>query len=101
MEAGAKARSLKRLVWSPRAQWDILNIADYYDQIDPSLAIDIVDRIRSAPTPLLDFPLLGAVSTGGARKWRAARTPFIFLYDVTQDTIEVAAVSHVRSNRLR
>lgn len=90
---------MRLLVWSPRAQWDLLNIADYYDQIDPSLAVDMIDRIRLAPAPLPEFPLLGAISNGGACKWQAKRTPFTFLYDVTESAIEIVAVSHVRSNQ--
>ena len=101
MEAGTEARCLRRLIWSPRAQRDLFDIASYYDGIDPTLTNEMLDLIEAAPAPLLDFPLLGAASTGGSRKWRVPRTPFLLFYDPLDDAIEIVTVTHVRSNQTR
>ncbi|GKS02996.1 type II toxin-antitoxin system RelE/ParE family toxin [Sphingomonas aquatilis] len=88
-----------RLIWSTQAQQELLDIADHYDEIDPDLANAIVDRVEASVSPLLDFPRLGAIiDRNGARKWRVPRTPFILLYDVTDERIEVLSVSHARSD---
>jgi toxin ParE1/3/4 len=90
---------LIRLVWSTQAQRELLDIADHYDAIDPTLANEIVERVETAVSPLLDFPRLGAiVDRLGARKWCVPHTPFILLYDVAGDRIEVLSVSHERSD---
>ena len=88
-----------RLIWSTQAQQELLDIADRYEEIDPDLANAIVDRVEASVSPLLDFPRLGAIiDRNGARKWRVPRTPFILLYDVTDERIEVLSVSHARSD---
>ena len=89
---------MRRIIWSPRSRGDLIGIAEYYDQFDPALAEQIIDRVETAPAPLLDFPELGSPTTSGARKWLVPKTPYLLLYDVNGDTIEVVAVQHVRSN---
>ena len=58
----------------------------------------MLERVEAAPVPLLEFPEIGSLTTAGARKWRVPRTPYLILYDVSGDIIEVLAVQHVRSN---
>lgn len=89
---------MKRLVWSPRSRDDLLAIAAHYDGVAPEMVDDMLQRIETAPTPLLDFPEIGSLTAGGARKWRAPKTPYLLIYDVNDDAVEVVAVEHVRSN---
>ena len=88
---------MRRLIWSSRARQDLIDIASYYDEIDPALADKIIDRIEGAPLPLLHAPFIGSLAPDGARKWRARRTPVLLRYDVGEETIEIVAVRHVRS----
>jgi toxin ParE1/3/4 len=88
-----------RLFWSAQAQRELLDIADYYDGIDPALANAIVTRIDTAVAPLLTFPRMGApVDRHGARKWRVPDTPFILIYDIAGNRIDVLGVAHQRSD---
>ena len=89
---------MRRLLWSRRARGELFEIADHYSQFDPLLAVDMLERIEAGPQPLLDFPFLGALTTGGSGKWRARKTPYILFYDVSDAAIEVAAVRHVRTD---
>lgn len=89
---------MRQLVWSPRSQQDLIDIAEYYDQFDQVLAEEMIDRVSVAPTPLLDFPEIGTLTSMGARKWLVPHTPYLLLYDITDDAVEIAAVCHVRSN---
>lgn len=90
---------MRRLRWSRLARAQLFEIADHYRNIDPELAIDMLERIEAGSEPLLDFPYMGSLTIDGTRKWHARKTPFILFYDVHNDTIEVVGVRHVRSDR--
>ena len=89
-----------RLIWSRIAQNDVFDIADHYDAIDPELANRIVDRLRRAPMPLLAHPELGPRidERSEARKWHVPGTPFLLLYVVADDRINVQRVVHAASD---
>jgi plasmid stabilization system protein ParE len=89
---------LKRLIWSQRARRELFDIAECYLQHDAVLAMEMLARSEKGSRELLEFPYLGALTTGGARKWRACRTPFVLLDDVRADAIEVVSVRHARSD---
>lgn len=89
---------MRRLLWSRRARTELFSIAEHYRKDDPALAIEMLERIEAGPQALREFPFLGAVTTAGARKWRARGTPFLLFYDVQDDAIEIVGVRHVRSD---
>jgi plasmid stabilization system protein ParE len=86
------------VIWSHPATADLLKIADYYDRIDPGLALDMVDRVVGGVTPLLDNPRIGPVldEQPDVRKWNVPHTPFLLFYVVAGDRIEIRRVRHVR-----
>ena len=51
-----------RIIWSRPAAADLFEIANYYDRIDPALAIDMIDRVENAPAPLIDNPRVALVA---------------------------------------
>jgi plasmid stabilization system protein ParE len=86
---------LRTLVWTHPARRDLYGIAAYYKQITPTLALDMLDRIETSPLILLEYPEMGSPTRRrGIRKWRAARTPFVLLYAVSRDYVEVRRVIH-------
>ena len=89
---------MRRLRWSRLARTQLFEIANHYRELDPALAIDMLERIEACPAPLLDFPHIGSPTTDGTRKWQARKTPFILFYDVDDDAIEIVSIHHVRSN---
>ncbi|MES1973071.1 MAG: type II toxin-antitoxin system RelE/ParE family toxin [Pseudomonadota bacterium] len=84
-----------RLLWSRPARDDVFAIADYYDAIDPDLAESIVDRIDGAASTLLANPHIGRpLMTLDVRKWNVRHTPFVLLYAVRGNDIEIRRVRH-------
>lgn len=89
-----------RTIWSLQAQDDILDIAEYYDGIDPQLADEIVRRLEEAVAPLQGFARLGSLVEGLApiRKWRVPTTPYVLFYIPFDDVIEVRRVVRAASD---
>ena len=89
-----------RVLWSRRAQDDILDVAEYYDGIDPDLADRIVSRLEAAVLPLGDFTELGTSvdELGPLRKWSVAATPYVLLYVIHDGVVEVQRVVHAASD---
>jgi plasmid stabilization system protein ParE len=84
-----------RVIWSRPARDDVFGIADYYDALDPSLAETILDRIDQAAATLLANPRIGtAITELGVRKWNVRHTPFLLLYIVRGQEIEIRRVRH-------
>lgn len=84
-----------RVIWSRPARDDVFGIADYYDAVDPSLAETILDRIDQAAVALLANPGIGtAITELGVRKWNVRHTPFLLLYVVRGQEIEIRRVRH-------
>lgn len=99
MEAGSEARRLTRIIWSRPARNDIFEIAAYYDEMDADLAEAIVDRIGAASLPLLGHPRLGTpIKNAGIRKWLVRDTPYLPLYAVRGNEIEIRRVRHAASD---
>lgn len=84
-----------QLRWARHARQDLLDIADHHDSLSAGLAETMLERIETAPLLLLDHPFAGPpVPETELRKWRARGTPFILLYRVRRDFVEVARVVH-------
>ena len=88
-----------RLTWAEQAEADIDRIADDYFIGSPGLDDLMIERIEAAPLPLLQHPRLGPSIEGlGLRKWSVRRTPFVLLYRVLDDAVEIARVVHGMSD---
>ncbi len=87
------------LVWTAPAESDLYEIADYYSSLHPDLPLEILQRVYEAPLILLERPHLGAPTRKpDVRKWSIKRTPFILLYAVRSQCVEIRRVVHNRSN---
>ncbi len=87
---------MKQLIWSRLARQDLYHIAFDEMLLDADL---LISRIEKAPLILLDFPELGEqIWPVGRRKWRIKGTPFLLLYRVRTEAIEISRVRHVRED---
>jgi addiction module RelE/StbE family toxin len=90
---------LRRLRWARAATDDLVAIADHYDGISHELRQRILSQVIAAPRLLRERPLIGpSAGLHGLRKWPVKHTPFVLLYRVTSDQIEIARVVHAAQN---
>jgi toxin ParE1/3/4 len=84
-----------RVVWTAPAGRDLEGIGDYIARQNPSAASRIVQRIRARTRALAAHPYLGRPGrVAGTRELVVTSTPFIAVYRVINDRIEILAVFH-------
>lgn len=87
-----------RLVYLPGSARDLLWLRHYYSRVFPEGAAAARKRILAAERLLLDNPYAGRPCGGlGVRRLPVPRTPFLLLYRVTAERIEVLRVIDGRS----
>jgi plasmid stabilization system protein ParE len=88
-----------KLRWALSARSDLFSIADHYEAISPGLADDMLSAIEDAPLLLVDHPFAGPpLANVPLRKWSVRNTPFILLYRVFRDRVEIVRVMHAASD---
>jgi toxin ParE1/3/4 len=84
-----------KLVWTPRTQRSLRDIARYLTQFNPIAALSMVRLLRAAPQQLLQHPASGRPGRiDGTRELLITGTSYILPYRVRQDAIEILAVLH-------
>jgi toxin ParE1/3/4 len=82
-------------VWSALARADLLAIVDYLLEVNPTAAVDTEQRIIEAIGQLADFPGLGRPGrVAGSRELVITGTPYIAVYRVRRDAIEILRMLH-------
>lgn len=86
-----------RLRWTQRALDEFENAHDYIAQDNPGAAQEIAQRILDATLKLLDHPHIGRVGEDeDTREWRVQRTPYLLVYAIKDDVIELLRVWHTK-----
>jgi addiction module RelE/StbE family toxin len=81
--------------WAPRAVTDLERIFNFLEQSNPAAALRAVETIYNAAGSLETFPERGRVSRRpGARELLCAPWPYIVVYRVAGETVEIARVWH-------
>ncbi len=84
-----------KVVWSPTARRDLGDIRRYIARSNPAAAVQTVQRILRAVENLAIFPELGrAGRLQGSRELIIPRTPFIVVYAVKDQGVEIEGVIH-------
>jgi len=87
--------------WTPDATGDLERIAGYLKEHHPSYAESTVRELNAAVQSLQTFPRLGRVGREeGTRELVFGRLPYVAVYRVKDDAIEVLRVWHGAQNRL-
>jgi toxin ParE1/3/4 len=103
----ALARSMKnrwRLIWSPAAKEDLLNIWHYFARVaSPEIAEKVLHEIEFASNRLTDEPLRWRLRMdimpklqGGLRSVLAH--PYTVFYQLADDDVRIVRVLHERQN---
>lgn len=91
---------MKRLAWDDRALDDLDSIAAYIAANSPRAAAKVVAYIRKAALSLETSPELGrACPEASFREFILARYPYILVYEITDDEVQVFAVFHQAQQR--
>lgn len=80
--------------WALEARADLWNIADRYAHFDAELPAIMLHRIDAATAPLRLHPHMGESAGRHVRKWSVRGTPFVLLYRVYRDRVEITRVVH-------
>ena len=84
-----------RVRWDPKALERLEAVGDFIAQGSPQGAARTVDRIFNAVDELADFPFRGRPGrVADTRELVIQGTPYIVVYKVREQIIEVLAVQH-------
>jgi toxin ParE1/3/4 len=89
-----------RIRWTPAAADDLQQIHDYLREHEPHLARSTVIALRDAIYSLRKFPHRakpGAIA--GTRELVHERLPYIVVYRVREDAVEVLHIWHAAQDR--
>jgi toxin ParE1/3/4 len=86
-----------RLSWSIKALIDFDEAQAYIAQENPFAAQMVADRIWQASQRLAETPLIGRAGVEpDTRHWTVQRTPYLIVYRVTEEAVEILRVWHGR-----
>ena len=81
--------------WSPAAAADLSGIVQYIRQENPEAARRVAKTIYESAASLRDFPFKGRIGrVDGTRELALSPLPFILVYRVLRDAVEIANVIH-------
>jgi len=88
---------MRPVLWTPSAENDLINIADYIAERSVPAALKLTRQIRQSVLPLSNFPYLFRKSEkmSGCREVVVHHNYLVF-YRVTETYIEVVGVAHGR-----
>ena len=93
------ARQEVQLLWSNPALQQLHDAYAFIALDKPSAAARMVDRIEQATHQLRAFPQMGRPSARPkTREFAVPQTPFILVYQVTGETVYIAALLHGAQN---
>jgi toxin ParE1/3/4 len=87
-----------KVIWTVPAQRDFGRIDEFHAAHDPEFARRAGLLALQSGRFLADHPYAGADIGGGVRKWHVARTSYVLLYRVADDTVQILRVRHVRED---
>lgn len=85
------------LRWTRPALADVIEAQSYIARDNPNAAAAIAQRIWDAAKKLCDNPNIGRPGKfPGTREWVVTHTPYLIVYRVKEDAVEILRVWHSR-----
>jgi len=84
---------MRRLIWSPDALNDLIDIQQYLSGFNPAAAARFFIRLKAAGESLADYPDRGRPIGRGRRELVIVR-PYIIRYVVLSDEVRIMTVRH-------
>jgi toxin ParE1/3/4 len=91
---------MQRLIWSPEARDDLRNIGTWLGERNARVALDTLRAIRASADRLTQYPRIGRAIDEPFRVLGIRSTPYLIVYRITDDGIDVVRVRHRRENWL-
>lgn len=89
------------VLWTIPARRDIDRIAATLAEIDPAVAHATIIAIRASSWRLREFPLSAPASgQAGLRKLSVIGAPYLLLYRVRDESVQILRVRHAREDWL-
>ncbi len=89
---------MPRIIWSGPSLLDLREIERFLSNDDAAAAARILRAIRSKSDQLRHFPSSGPALTGELRYLGVRDTPYLLVYRIEQNGVEVIRVRHVRED---
>ncbi|MHB0961513.1 MAG: type II toxin-antitoxin system RelE/ParE family toxin [Pirellulaceae bacterium] len=86
----------RRLVVHPEARMEALEAFDWYSQRSPQVANAFEEELRDAGRAIEHAPEMWASYLSGTHRYLMKRFPFVVIYRVITDRIEIVAIAHGR-----
>lgn len=84
-----------RLEWSTPAADELEAAQNYYHDLNPMTARPMARRIVDAAKRLREQPQIGRQGLrDGTREWVVSRTPYVLVYRLTPQAVEILHVWH-------
>jgi addiction module RelE/StbE family toxin len=85
-----------RVRFTKLANSDLNQAYDYIAQDNPSSARIVIERIEKAIDTLYQYPVIGKNGrVKGTREFVVPNTPFILVYRIEKDMLQILSVLHV------
>ena len=89
-----------RVRWSRLALADLTRAQEHIATGNPDAARRIAGRIHEATLRLREYPLIGRIGDDpDTREWPVRGTPYLVVYEVCDETVEILRVWHMRRDR--
>ena len=89
-----------RIRWTRLALNDFEQAHDFIAQDNPESAHKIAQQILDATRKLLKLPRIGRIGEDeDTREWIVPRTPYMLIYTIKEDAIELLRVWHMSQDR--
>jgi len=87
------------LRWTRPALADLVEAQNYIARDNPTAAGAVAQRVWDAAKGLCDKPDIGRQGhVQGTREWPVSQTPYMIVYRVKNDAVEILRVWHGRRN---
>lgn len=84
---------MRRLIWSPRARDDLIEIQTYITTDNPEAARRLVAELFAVTRSLLDYPDRGRPIPRGRREIALIR-PYLIRYVVVGEEVRILSIRH-------
>jgi plasmid stabilization system protein ParE len=83
------------------AKLDLIDIFDYYDSHNPSVADHFENELQQRLETLREFPRVGHAGFAGLLELGFHDFPYVLSYQVLQDEVQIIAILHTARDRER